>query len=49
MSNEFVTAAMRFGHSIVTNEYDRFNSENVEIDSTLTFSDINFKSEEAYK
>ena len=49
MSNEFITAAMRFGHSIVTNNYDRFKSNNEEIDSTLTFSDINFKSEEAYK
>lgn len=46
--NEFATAAMRFGHSVVHNIYARYGTDNTEIDSELTFSDINFKSEEAY-
>lgn len=36
--------------SIVSNSYRRYNTNNEEIaDSELSFSDINFKSEEAYK
>lgn len=47
--NEFNTAALRYGHSIVSNSYRRYNTNNEEIaDSELSFSDINFKSEEAY-
>ena len=49
MSNEFVTAALRFGHTTVTNEYARYNGNNTVIDTNLTFSKINFKSDEAYK
>lgn len=49
LSNEFVTAAFRFGHSIVTNDYARYHGNNTEIDASLTFKDINFKSDEAYK
>ena len=49
MSNEFVTAAFRFGHTIVNNQYPRFNRNNTIIDNILSISDINFKSDEAYK
>jgi peroxidase len=49
ISNEFSTAAMRFGHSTVNNDFDRFTSNNSLIDSDLTFSAINFKVEQAYK
>ena len=49
MSNEFATAALRFGHSVVSNGYARYNKNDQQIDNTLTFTDINFKAKEAYK
>lgn len=47
--NEFTAAAMRFGHSVVNNEFARYTFENDLVDTDLTLSDINFKVEEAYK
>ncbi len=47
--NEFVAAAMRFGHTVVNNEFARFTSKNTLMDTDLTLSRINFKVEEAYK
>ncbi len=49
LTNEFATAALRFGHSVVSNSFARYNKDDQEIDNMLTFSDINFKAEEAYK
>ena len=48
LTNEFATAAFRYGHSTVQDSYQRFTPSNVLIDE-LKFSDINFKSDEAYK
>ncbi len=49
VTNEVATAALRFGHSVVSNGYARFNKDDQQIDDTLTFTDINFKATEAYK
>lgn len=46
--SEFATAAFRFGHSVVHNDYARHNAQNVDANSTLSFSDINFNADEAY-
>lgn len=48
LTSEFATAAMRYGHSLISNHYHRYNTNNELIDEELSFSDINFKSEEAY-
>lgn len=48
LTSEFATAAFRYGHSLISNHYHRYNKANELIDEELTFSDINFKSEEAY-
>ena len=46
--NEFAAAALRFGHTVVSNVYPRFNSNNRITDNTLTFSTINMNSDKAY-
>ena len=45
---EFATAAFRFGHSVVHNNYTRADSNNALIDNVLKFSNINFNTDEAY-
>ena len=47
--NEFSTAAMRWGHSTINNQFARHASDNSQIDAVLTFSSINFNVDEAYR
>jgi hypothetical protein len=48
--NEFAAAVMRFGHSEILNAFSRADSNgNVIPSSELTFSSINFNTNEAYK
>jgi len=48
-SNEFATAAFRFGHTAVTKAYARYHGDNSVIDTDLKLSEVNFKSDQAYK
>ncbi len=45
---EFATAAMRFGHTVVHNDYNRYSRSHVLLDSELDFHDINFNADQAY-
>lgn len=45
---KFATATFRFGHIIVHNDYARHNAQNVDANSTLSFSHIDSNADEAY-
>ncbi len=47
--NEFAAAALRFGHSLVRNKLNRFDSKNQVIGATLNISNMIFLTDEAYK
>jgi len=48
--NEFATATLRYGHSAVTNIFNRYNSDNSIIEgASLNLSSMVFKADQAYK
>ena len=50
LTNEFATATLRFGHSGIRNELDRFQATNTMIPSaSMKIQDILFTVDQAYK
>lgn len=47
--NEFAAAGLRFGHSLIRNQLNRFNSKNQVIGATLNISNLIFQVDEAFK
>lgn len=48
ITNEFTTAAYRFGHSMILNKLDRFNSLNQNMSAAVSLFDMIFQVDEAY-
>lgn len=49
IANEFAAAAFRFGHTLMRNQINRFNWNNVKIAASVNISDVIFKTVEAFK
>jgi peroxidase len=48
LSNEFASAAFRFGHTLVRNQYGRFNANGQPMSTPVVLSDLIFRPVEAY-
>jgi len=49
LANEFAAAAFRFGHTMIRNQFGRFDRNNQKVGNSLVLSDIIFRPVEAYK
>jgi len=49
LANEFAASAFRFGHSLVRNSVNKFNTNNQPVGPALNLSQIIFDNDEAYK